>query len=129
MSENQNDLHNSHLIQAIMNRFKAVLGETEKQCGIVARFNVKKDKLGEMREAIEKSVPPTQQEAGCLHYEYSQDIDDETVFVLVEQWSDLQKLALHFKTSHFQEVAQTLDAILADEPVITLTSPVKQGQI
>lgn len=128
MSENQNDLHNSDLIQAIMNRFKAVIGETEKPCGIVARFKVKKDKLGEMREAIEKSVPPTQQEAGCLHYEYSQDIDDETVFVLVEQWSDLHKLAMHFKTSHFQEVSQKLEAILADEPVITLTSPVKEEQ-
>lgn len=129
MSENQNDLHNSDLIQAIMNRFKAVLGEAEKPCGIVARFKVKKDKLSEMREAIEKSVPPTQQEAGCLHYEYSQDIDDETVFVLVEQWRDLPKLAMHFKTSHFQEVAQTLDAILAEEPVIILTSPVKEEQI
>ena len=124
MSENQNELHNSDLIQAIMNRFKAVLGETEKPCGIVARFKVKKDKLGEMREAIEKSVPSTQQEAGCLYYEYSQDIDDETVFVLVEQWSDLQKLAMHFKTSHFREAIQALDAILANEPVITLTRPV-----
>jgi quinol monooxygenase YgiN len=129
LSENQNDLHNSDLIQPIMNRFKAALGEAEKPCGIVARFKVNKDKLSEMREAIEKSVPPTQQEAGCLHYEYSQDIDDETVFVLVEQWRDLQKLAMHFKTSHFQEVAQTLDAILAEEPVITLTSPVKEERI
>lgn len=129
MSENQNDLHNSDLIQAIMNRFKAVLGEAEKPCGIVARFKVKKDKLSEMREAIQKSVPPTQKEAGCLHYEYSQDIDDETVFVLVEQWRDLPTLEMHFKTSHFQEVAQTLDAILAEEPVITLTRPMKEEQI
>lgn len=129
MSENQNDLHNSDLIQAIMNRFKTVLGEAEKPCGIVARFKVKKDKLSEMREAIQKSVPPTQKEPGCLYYEYSQDIDDETVFVLVEQWHDLQKLEMHFKTSHFQEVAQMLDAILADEPLITLTRPVKEEQI
>ena len=129
MSENQNDLHNSDLTQAIMNRFKTVLGEAENPCGIVARFKVNKDKLSEMREAIQKSVPPTQQEAGCIHYEYNQDIDDETVFVLVEQWRDLPTLAMHFKTSHFQEVVQTLDAILVDEPVIILTSPVKEEQI
>ena len=124
MSENQNNLHNPDLVQAIMNRFKAVPGETEKPCGIVAQFKVKKDKLGEMREVIQKSVPPTHKEAGCLHYEYSQDIDDETVFVLVEQWRNLSKLEMHFKTSHFREAIQALDAILANEPVITLTRPV-----
>ena len=129
MSENQNDLHNPDLGQAIINRFNAVPGEAEKPCGIVARFNVKKDKLGEMREVIQKSVPPTQKEPGCLHYEYSQDIDDETVFVLVEQWRDLPKLEMHFKTSHFRETAETLGAILANDPVITLTRPVKEEQI
>ena len=107
----------------------AVPGEAEKPCGIVVRFKVKKDKLGEKREAIQKSVPQTQKEAGCLHYEYSQDIDDETVFVLVEQWHDLPKLEMHFQTSHFQEVAQTLGAILENEPVITRTRPVKEEQI
>ena len=129
MSENQNDLHNSDLGQAIINSFNALPGEAEKPCGIVARFNVKEDKLGEMREVIQKSVPPTQKEAGCLHYEYSQDIDDETVFVLVEQWRDLPNLEMHFKTSHFRETAQTLGAILANDPVITLTRPVKEEQI
>ncbi len=129
MSENQNNLHNSDLVQAIVNRFKAVPGDAEKPCGIIAQLKVKKDKLGEMREAIQKSVPPTQKEAGCLHYEYYQDIDDETVFVLVEQWRDLPKLEMHFKTSHFQEAVQTLGAFLANEPVITLTRPVKEEQI
>ena len=125
----QNNLHNSDLVQAIINRFKAVPGEADKPCGIVARVKIKKDKLGEMREAIQKSVPPTQKEAGCLHYEYSQDIDDETVFVLVEQWCDLPNLEMHFQTSHFREVEQTLGALLEDEPVITLTSPVKGERI
>lgn len=129
MSENQNDLHNSDLVQAIINRFSALPGDTEKPCGIVARFKVKMDELGKMREAIQKSVPQTQKEPGCLHYEYSQDIDDETVFVLVEQWRDLPSLEMHFKTSHFQETTQTLGEILANDPVITLTRPVKEEQI
>lgn len=79
-----------------------------------------------MRKAIEKSVPPTQQEAGCLYYEYSQDIDDETVFFLLEQWQDLHTLEMHFQTSHFQETTQTFGEILANAPVVTLTRPVQE---
>lgn len=47
---------------------------------------------------------------GCLHYGYFADLDDDCVFVCVEQWRDMESLRAHIASPH----VAALEAVLAE---------------
>jgi quinol monooxygenase YgiN len=40
-------------------------------------------------------------EAGCISFEVSRSLEDDTVFVLYEEWEDQAALDSHYATEHF----------------------------
>ncbi len=41
-------------------------------------------------------------EAGCITFDVSRSIEDETAFVLYEEWNDQAALDVHYATDHFK---------------------------
>lgn len=55
-----------------------------------------------VRAALEQVVPPSRAEAGCRRYELHVDNADAARFVMLEEWTGAEALALHEATPHFQ---------------------------
>lgn len=47
---------------------------------------------------------------GCLHYAYVSDLEDDCVFVCVEEWRDMESLRAHIASPHMA----ALSAVLAE---------------
>ena len=53
---------------------------------IVAHLTVDPDKIDLVRAELEKLVPVTRAEDGCLHYDLHQDNDNPAHFMFFENW-------------------------------------------
>ena len=70
--------------------------------------------------AAQKVVALTQQEEGCLQYDYSRDISDPEVFHITERWTSREALGAHLKTPHVAEWIAVLQTMTMKERHIKL---------
>lgn len=64
--------------------------------------------------AILKMMKATHQEAGCISYTFSADLEDDGLIHLFEQWESGDDLAKHFKTPHMAEFRAALPRFLTE---------------
>ena len=86
--------------------------------------------MGKLRidaEAIEAALPAalkvvsaTQQEDGCIQYDYSRDISDPEIFHITERWTSREALGAHLKTPHVAEWIAHLQTLTMKERHIRL---------
>lgn len=72
-----------------------------------------------VKELVEKSA----EEDGCIEYRLFVDRTDDTHFVFVEEWEDMEKVEAHRNSEHFQRIAPQLAAFLAKPGSITRMKP------
>lgn len=83
---------------------------------IVARIVAASDKVELVRGELEKLVPITRAEAGCLQYDLHQDNDDPAVFLFYENWESRDLWQAHMSAPHLQAYGQaTAGAVEAFE--------------
>jgi len=75
---------------------------------IVATITAKEGNEVLVREALERIVPPSRAEAGCIRYDLHVDLGNHASFVMLEAWRDEAALAAHEATPHFQELIKTI---------------------
>lgn len=75
---------------------------------VVATITAKEGHEVLVREALEKVVPPSRAEAGCLRYDLHIDLGNHASFVVLEAWRDEAALAEHETTPHFLELVKTV---------------------
>ena len=59
------------------------------------------EKRKEVMQTLLSMIEPTLQEKGCLNYQVFQDIDDENVFSLVQEWETREDLGHHMRSDRF----------------------------
>ena len=70
---------------------------------LVARYQVKAGKAGEVLEALSRMAPLVKErEPGCMLYQVNRSTEDPDVFLLYEQYADQAALEAHRATPHFQ---------------------------
>lgn len=79
-----------------------------KELIIVATITAKEGNEVLVREALERIVPPSRAEAGCIRYDLHVDLGNHASFVMLEAWRDEAALAEHEATAHFQELIKTV---------------------
>ena len=67
---------------------------------VVGTFRLPADNIPAAREAMERVILRSREEAGCLAYAYAEDLLDPGLFRVTEAWSDRAALAAHFSTPH-----------------------------
>jgi quinol monooxygenase YgiN len=93
---------------------------------LIARLKVKKGMEDDAKRAALSIVAPSRAEAGCLNYDFHQSIDDPTVFIWHETWSNKEAIETHGKSAHFANFSEEIKD-LVDEPLqITLTRMVSE---
>ena len=75
---------------------------------VVASITAQAGHEATVRAALERIVPPSRAEAGCLRYDLHGDVAEPARFVMLEAWKDAAALAQHEATPHFQELVATI---------------------
>ena len=66
---------------------------------------LKKGKKREFEEVAQDLIKKTQAEDGCLSYDLYEDINDENVVAMLEEWRDQESIDAHFQTEHLKSAA------------------------
>jgi quinol monooxygenase YgiN len=67
---------------------------------LAGTIDVHPDDMAEMLASVEKVTAASRQEAGCLAYQFSQDVADPNRLCLFEIWADQAALEAHFQEPH-----------------------------
>lgn len=62
---------------------------------VVASFNCKEGKRGELLKHLPALVEAVQKEPGCLKYECYQDTQNPLAFTMIEHWASQEALDVH----------------------------------
>ncbi len=88
---------------------------------LMARLNVKKDQVENLKQAALEIVAQSREEAGCVNYDVHQLIDDETVFLWHETWANKAALDEHFAKQYTRDFFARVDEFAEEPPQINLT--------
>jgi quinol monooxygenase YgiN len=78
---------------------------------IAGRFRLDPGKRAQAIAAARELMRETRREPGCISYTFMNDLEDEAVFHIFEEWESPEALAAHFATPHmarFQQVVPSL---------------------
>jgi quinol monooxygenase YgiN len=103
---------------------RSTMGEhdmNDEQIVLIARLQVKADKVEEAKAAAMAIVAASRAEAGNINYDIHQSIEDETVFMWQETWANKAAIDEHFATPFFQKFFGIVGEIAAEPPQINLT--------
>ena len=67
---------------------------------IAGHVRIDPAKSAEARSAANEVMAATRDEAGCISYTFSADLQDEAVFHIFEEWESEEALGAHFQTPH-----------------------------
>ncbi len=71
---------------------------------VVAKSLIKDNEVEKVINLYDELVKKTRQEEGCISYELFQDINNENILTIVEQWESEEHFEAHKKTEHFTRI-------------------------
>lgn len=98
--------------------------ENDELIVLFARLKVKKEAIEQVKKAALEIIAPSRAENGCINYDFHQAIDDETIFLWHETWTNKTAIDAHAASKHFKEFSEVVKDI-TDEPLqVTLAKMV-----
>ena len=88
---------------------------------IVANIHVNPDQIGLVRAELEKLVPITRAEQGCITYDLHQDNDDPAHFTFYENWASRELWQAHMRAPHLAAYMEATDGAVAEFTVSEMT--------
>lgn len=73
-----------------------------------------------LRQALDRVIPPSRVEEGCLIYTLHESVDAPGTFVFYEKYADETALATHIDSPHYQAYRQEAETLLAVREVYRL---------
>lgn len=89
---------------------------------ITGKFRVLPEHADQWPRIAADFTNATRNEPGCLWFDWSRDVEDPTVYVVVEAFRDEDAAAAHVQSEHFKKAQQTLPPYLAETPRVINTS-------
>ena len=91
---------------------------------ITAKFQVLPEHADAWPEITREFTNATNNEPGCLWFDWSRSLDDPNEYVLVEAFRDDAAGAAHVQSDHFKKAQQHLPPHLAETPkIVNFTIP------
>jgi quinol monooxygenase YgiN len=85
---------------------------------VSGRVPILPERRAEAVEAVHAVVSATQNEAGCIAYDFYADLADPNVFHVFEEWETMDALNAHLKQPHTVAFLQALPQYIAGPPVV-----------
>ena len=67
---------------------------------VVGQFRIPAERMDEARPLMAKVLLATRAEAGCIEYNYAEDLLDPGLIRVSEVWESREQLGAHLKTPH-----------------------------
>ena len=77
---------------------------------IIAKFKLL-DQPEKVKEELFSLVEPTRNEKGCVDYIFYQDIEDESILMLYENWESNGDLEAHMNTDRFKNTFSKIEGL------------------
>ncbi|WP_435579368.1 putative quinol monooxygenase [Gilvibacter sp.] len=84
-----------------------------KQLTIVAQIIAKPEHRELVKSELQKLIPITRQEQGCINYDLHQDIGDPNLFLFYENWESRELWQDHMNNSHLAEYLKATEGAVA----------------
>ncbi len=81
---------------------------------IVAHIRANPDKINLVKAELEKLVPVTRAEEGCLQYDLHQDNEDPAHFLFYENWETRPLWQTHMNAPHLAAYMKATDGAVAE---------------
>ncbi len=76
---------------------------------IVANIKAKADKIDLVRAELEKLIPITRKEEGCIQYDLHQDHENPAHFLFYENWESRELWQAHMDNQHIKDYMAATD--------------------
>ena len=90
---------------------------------IVAHITAAPDHVDLVKAELEKLVPITLKEAGCIQYDLHQDNDNPAHFMFFENWESRDLWQAHMQAPHLAAYMAATDGKVADFTLYEMTGP------
>jgi quinol monooxygenase YgiN len=70
---------------------------------VVGQFRFPAEQMDRARPVMRKVMEATRAEAGCIEYNYAEDVLDAGLIRVSEIWESREQLAAHMQTAHMAE--------------------------
>lgn len=88
---------------------------------IIAHITAQPDKIDLVKTELEKLVPVTRAEGGCLQYDLHQDNDDPAHFMFFENWETRDLWQAHMAAPHIKAFGAATDGAIEDFQLFEMT--------
>lgn len=86
---------------------------------VSGEIKIQADQSETASELMRWVMTETTQEAGCISYRFTSDLEHAGVFHVFEEWESDEALAAHGKSSHMAGFREKLKDMLAGAPSLT----------
>jgi quinol monooxygenase YgiN len=91
------------------------------QLTIVANIHAKPDQIDLVKAELEKLLPITRAEEGCLQYDLHRDNDNPAHFMFFENWESRELWQKHTTAPHLAAYRAATDGAVAERTVNEMT--------
>ncbi len=91
------------------------------QLTIVANIHAEPDAIDRVRAELEKLIPITRAEQGCIQYDLHQDNEDPAHFMFVESWASRDLWQVHMSAPHLAAYREAVDGALTKFSLFEMT--------
>lgn len=88
---------------------------------IVASITAKPDSIELIRTELQKLVPLSRHEAGCINYDLHQNNQNPAHFLVFENWESRELWQAHMNSTHFAQFATAIDGATQEVQVDEMT--------
>ncbi len=81
---------------------------------IVVHVHANSDQIDLVKSELEKLVPITRTEEGCIQYDLHQDNENPAHFVFYENWESRELWQTHMDAPHLDAYRSAVDGAIAD---------------
>ena len=94
---------------------------------IVAHIHARPDKIDLIKSELEKLIPITRGESGCIQYDLHQDNENPAYFMFFENWESRELWQDHMNAPHLAAYAQATDGAVAEFTLNEMTHTARAG--
>lgn len=87
---------------------------------VVAKSIIHQDKIDEIIKLSKQLIEASRKEPGCISYEMYQDINDLSVFTMIETWESLGAFDKHGKSEHVKRIVPKLNTLRKEKAIVNL---------
>ncbi|WNJ19352.1 putative quinol monooxygenase [Pontibacter sp. G13] len=93
---------------------------------IVAHIRARKDQIDFVKSELEKLIPITRAEPGCINYDLHQDNEDPAHFVFYENWESRDLWQTHMNNQHLKDYMANTEGAVEEFTLYEMTHTEQQ---